>query len=97
MGSIPACTGEPDSNAHSSNRVKVYPRVYGGTQADGDIDIDGWGLSPRVRGNPSLKQSILGLEGSIPACTGEPAPSNPGANGAAVYPRVYGGTGYAQT
>ena len=31
VGSIPACTGEPTMTWRSSTRVRVYPRVYGGT------------------------------------------------------------------
>ena len=30
-GSIPACTGEPDSKGYRSSQAWVYPRVYGGT------------------------------------------------------------------
>ena len=29
--SIPACAGEPDSHGVQTRRVKVYPRVCGGT------------------------------------------------------------------
>ena len=50
--SIPACAGEPLTNAGHDDLWQVYPRVCGGTIRG--PDGNGWwlGLSPRVRGNP---------------------------------------------
>ena len=71
-GSIPACTGEPPCRTPDRATRPVYPRVYGGTDmADRPPEDDG-GLSPRVRGNHSIRD-VFGLgRRSIPACTGEP-------------------------
>ena len=91
-GSIPAYAGEPDSGPYPHSRRKVYPRVCGGTPAWAlGTQILG-GLSPRMRGNPSRGRRARGLDGSIPAYAGEPGGSSAGGGGAAVYPRVCGGT-----
>ena len=52
LRSIPACTGEPYRSYEGVRRVRVYPRVYGGTGDEEDEAQDQEGLSPRVRGNP---------------------------------------------
>ena len=49
----------------------VYPRVYGGTRGIGG-PLKWTGLSPRVRGNLTLKHPPARELRSIPACTGEP-------------------------
>ena len=49
--SIPACAGEPFSPPHSQRRLKVYPRVCGGTSPRQRCQEKNCGLSPRVRGN----------------------------------------------
>ena len=51
------------------------------------------GLSPRVRGNPTIEQLSRGQIGSIPACAGEPPTSTTQQRAPEVYPRVCGGTG----
>ena len=90
--SIPACTGEPGRQTEGRVKVEVYPRVYGGTVADGEAGGAGGGLSPRVRGNLLLSgQHYLCLR-SIPACTGEPRVRAASTRQLSVYPRVYGGT-----
>ena len=71
-GSIPACTGEPVAFDGALAAVKVYPRVYGGTRAFLPFRSLSIGLSPRVRGNPVPEVAGYVLDGSIPACTGEP-------------------------
>ena len=53
------------------------------------------GLSPRVRGNPSLFLALRQSCRSIPACAGEPLSSAPPAVSNQVYPRVCGGTAQA--
>ena len=72
--------------------MKVYPRVCGGTSRRRSRRTRGGGLSPRVRGNPTIELPVANAKGSIPACAGEPitrgrSPGQPG-----VYPRVCGGT-----
>ena len=51
-----------------------------------------WGLSPRVRGNPSLQLLDDSWSRSIPACAGEPLARPGPAFPSEVYPRVCGGT-----
>ena len=70
--SIPACAGEPDIHAAPPLTPTVYPRVCGGTaHVPQAVDAHA-GLSPRVRGNPEAKAVGVALQGSIPACAGEP-------------------------
>ena len=90
--SIPACTGEPVGLAGVALGFQVYPRVYGGTPAGGWRHLAGYGLSPRVRGNPLDLEIPGGRVGSIPACTGEPRSWPTSTRLRGVYPRVYGGT-----
>ena len=90
--SIPACTGEPRGNHVRGIRREVYPRVYGGTEFSQCIDLAHQGLSPRVRGNPSMGKRRVTLKRSIPACTGEPLSTILLYWRVWVYPRVYGGT-----
>ena len=56
-GSIPACAGEPRPGCGPGSGTWVYPRVCGGTRSA--ATPRGWpsGLSPRVRGNPSLRHA----------------------------------------
>ena len=71
-GSIPACTGEPVWCGLPSRKSWVYPRVYGGTHGKRRPDCNAPGLSPRVRGNHAALLVHAVVDGSIPACTGEP-------------------------
>ena len=58
-----------------------------------EIHIDGVrGLSPRVRGNLDLGVEGCEVDGSIPACAGEPQLQLHHKYNIAVYPRVCGGT-----
>ena len=50
------------------------------------------GLSPHVRGNPSVDDRRREAMRSIPACTGKPGPQAGGTLRARVYPRMYGET-----
>ena len=52
--SIPACAGEPLYSGDGWLPGRVYPRVCGGTNADGSVRAVHTGLSPRVRGNLRL-------------------------------------------
>ena len=69
--SIPACAGEASPRPGYKAPGGVYPRVCGGSQANGSPVNTIEGLSPRVRGK--LRHSLtLKPDGrSIPACAGE--------------------------
>ena len=90
--SIPACAGEPAPASARSVPKAVYPRVCGGTSIRAGRGSNGCGLSPRVRGNPSLRRPTMGYARSIPACAGEPRIPHKQAFCRKVYPRVCGGT-----
>ena len=93
-GSIPACAGEPNGLLRLLPASTVYPRVCGGTSSTCGIDVLYHGLSPRVRGNPSLTMVFSSTVRSIPACAGEPTPEYVMVLTTSVYPRVCGGTQY---
>ena len=90
--SIPACAGEPFPVIRGMVGAWVYPRVCGGTPRAGSGLIYCQGLSPRVRGNPSLGSLAVAGKGSIPACAGEPFLEAVHNAYKMVYPRVCGGT-----
>ncbi len=92
--SIPACAGEPSESVTSEVRVKVYPRVCGGTMDDAMRDAQQMGLSPRVRGNHVKRDGDGDDHGSIPACAGEPLTMAMASPDMEVYPRVCGGTSF---
>ena len=96
-GSIPACTGEPQSARDPARTPRVYPRVYGGTYTPSAASVPHDGLSPRVRGNPFGVYHRATAQGSIPACTGEPCAALDTLVLRTVYPRVYGGTGIGRS
>ena len=52
--------------------ARVYPRVCGGTTNTSSSPAIVRGLSPRVRGNPAIRDLPPRQLGSIPACAGEP-------------------------
>ena len=91
-GSIPACAGEPFLQDASIDAREIYPRVCGGTMPPGVSRSADRGLSPRVRGNPALRWSRRLIQGSIPACAGEPGTRPALQPQVGVYPRVCGGT-----
>ena len=71
-GSIPACAGEPRPCQDRSEHGPVYPRVCGGTHLTrGGENLDR-GLSPRVRGNPSIWHQKVVLVGLSPRVRGNP-------------------------
>ena len=92
LRSIPACAGEPPRAYPIAAAWRVYPRVCGGTLAAQPSPSDGPGLSPRVRGNPLTAIVTWRIDGSIPACAGEPLPVQHISRQGGVYPRVCGGT-----
>ena len=91
-GSIPACAGEPSSPSRGPSQGRVYPRVCGGTVGTATGSMYGYGLSPRVRGNPASDSIAASPHGSIPACAGEPPICHLLVRNHWVYPRVCGGT-----
>ena len=91
-GSIPACAGEPGRDHSARDRIRVYPRVCGGTSTRTGAGKSPSGLSPRVRGNLHQPAHPLRHIGSIPACAGEPNRPPAFNHPAPVYPRVCGGT-----
>ena len=90
--SIPACAGEPRRSLRTYCPAWVYPRVCGGTNVLVRKYHIGLGLSPRVRGNRMLVTASRQVEGSIPACAGEPRQRSSRPTLPRVYPRVCGGT-----
>ncbi len=91
-GSIPACAGEPRCGRTILWSPTVYPRVRGGTAGPGGRAPEGWGLSPRARGNQAFSMPRPGFFRSIPACAGEPWRKAMFLIMMRVYPRVRGGT-----
>ena len=96
--SIPACTGEPRAVRNAKLGAGVYPRVYGGTMRSGLGRLRG--LSPRVRGNPSLRtDSFMGSDGGLsPRVRGNPPPpsGNDPRSIAGLSPRVRGNLCFTQ-
>ena len=72
---IPACAGEPSFSTSRNVEKRDYPRVCGGTRQEEVDYIRRVGLSPRVRGNPPEGAAYMVLNGTIPACAGEPSSS----------------------
>ena len=90
--SIPACAGEPGRCYPPLAGRRVYPRVCGGTVDGQEYYYMEKGLSPRVRGNLDDVEPGWYLDGSIPACAGEPHRRARVDTVYQVYPRVCGGT-----
>ena len=90
--SIPACAGEPTPVTTEHTPGPVYPRVCGGTVMLLQIRPFRVGLSPRVRGNLRVYVGSRRIDGSIPACAGEPSNLRCMLMLFTVYPRVCGGT-----
>ena len=92
MGTIPACAGEPPARWRPSRQRRDYPRVRGGTAQRRASMSSRLGLSPRARGNRGTGFRLIDLNGTIPACAGEPTSSVWRSPGLRDYPRVRGGT-----
>ena len=91
--SIPAWAGQPSALFHIASNLPVYPRVGGATRAFEGIYPQPIGLSPRGRGNRTVKTGRLHCLRSIPAWAGQPGHGGRVAIGTKVYPRVGGATG----
>ncbi len=96
-GPIPACAGEPGPRCPSSPRRGAYPRMRGGTTSDPLSHLNDLGLSPHARGNQRLLCRSVCTQGPIPACAGEPAPSQSRWLCPWAYPRMRGGTVWLTT
>ena len=92
--SIPACTGEPARQLLSPSATLrgSIPACTGEPHSFSRQVQDSYGLSPRVRGNPTDVHALYHVGRSIPACTGEPITHTSSNHQGQVYPRVYGGT-----
>ena len=91
-GPIPACAGQPGTTPSCPGSPGAYPRVCGATRPRQLKPSRQRGLSPRVRGNPSTRDSIWKPSGPIPACAGQPAYAADGEGDSGAYPRVCGAT-----
>ena len=91
-GSIPAPAGEPRPRRGSRPGSRVYPRACGGTIMVQAEDRLHRGLSPRLRGNPTICRGNPAASRSIPAPAGEPTSPVHTGSSAWVYPRACGGT-----
>ena len=89
--SIPAGAGEPTTSCLCPALSTVYPRGCGGARYREHTPTRRRGLSPRVRGSPSVRLVVSVALGSIPAGAGEPTMANCEAYGHEVYPRGCGG------
>ena len=92
--SIPARAGEPRTRPGHYLATTVYPRACGGTLRNSSTGSTTIGLSPRVRGNLSMRGSSPSNMGSIPARAGEPTSFSSDVTTERVYPRACGGTIY---
>ena len=92
MGSIPACTGKPQTSVSVIEMAEVYPRMYGETASASAFRPESMGLSPHVRGNHLVLRQSQGRQRSIPACTGKPETPSVRRRRTRVYPRMYGET-----
>ena len=109
LGSIPAPAGEPVSCGRTTSRRRVYPRACGGTVRRCRAGAGGHrvyracggyrgGLSPRLRGNPSLRcPPPIRLTGVYPRACGGTKPQDDQTITGRVYPRACGGTGRCRT
>ncbi len=91
-GSIPARAGQPFWRLAGQRPRGAYPRACGATFQQAEVVGHGWGLSPRVRGNPAVPHSCAPTIGPIPARAGQPVMAPPVAMTMKAYPRACGAT-----
>ena len=89
---IPACAGQPRCSMPSHALRRAYPRVCGATDRNLHMLCGRHGLSPRVRGNHSLRNTKHLCKGPIPACAGQPQGCLCHLRPRRAYPRVCGAT-----
>ena len=72
---IPACAGNTRTRAGSGWTPAVHPRVRGGHDANGNVEVVINGSSPRARGTLRVGDLSLGFPRFIPACAGNTSAS----------------------
>ena len=93
-GTIPACAGEPEPDESCSRCCADHPRVCGGASRSTSIAARLSGPSPRVRGSRDDRITQQRLEGTIPACAGEPSARKRSRRSCRDHPRVCGGAAF---
>ena len=88
--SIPTCAGQPRWYGLMRSTGTVYPHVCGAAPCVPETLSTITGLSPRVRGSPSLTANQGTVDRSIPTCAGQPSTSIDPASIWGVYPHVCG-------
>ena len=88
--SIPASAGQPQPPCLQAGRPQVYPRECGAAVLPAFNAEYADGLSPRVRGSPSVILRHVPRIGSIPASAGQPARTSSSRRTCKVYPRECG-------
>ena len=91
--SIPASAGQPALADPHERLLEVYPRECGAARRSRTGCAYSGGLSPRVRGSPTLQDRLRILRRSIPASAGQPRSRLPGIPRSWVYPRECGAAG----
>ena len=91
-GTIPALAGEPGCRIGRRVDRGYYPRARGGTRHQASDEMVKAGLSPRSRGNRSIRLILRSYSGTIPALAGEPCVSRGLSGNLRDYPRARGGT-----
>ena len=92
QGSIPAHAGKPVQPHGIWAQVGVYPRACGETRTQPLLTGTWKGLSPRMRGNLELIQTLHPEVRSIPAHAGKPPHGCGRTRDNRVYPRACGET-----
>src|SRR5690625_3140018 len=90
LGSIPMCMGPPLAPYDRRGLWRVYPHVYGATNACFSSTFRAEGLSPCVWGHHTCPHSRRSGFGSIPMCMGPPPPVRILRDCRRVSPLVYG-------
>ena len=91
-GSIPAWAGEATQSRNQTQRLRVDPRVGGGSTLKAAAPDPAKGRSPRGRGKLTENGQVVQIDGSIPAWAGEARNRPRPAWARWVDPRVGGGS-----
>ena len=91
-GPIPADAGQPPPRLRSATPPKAYPRGRGATSGMRCGLLGVQGLSPRTRGNRSIRTLMWTTTGPIPADAGQPVNSITASRWEGAYPRGRGAT-----